>query len=206
MVFSPENIIFLLRGLEITLIIAFSTIALSFIFGSILGIARFSGKGIFAKLASVYIDTVRNIPLLLFIIGFRFTLPLPPVASAIASMTVFTSAMVAEIVRGGLLSVSRGQWEAAYSQGFSFIGAMVHIVLPQAVKKILKPLMSQFVTAIKDTSFCAIIAVHELMYSGMIVMGKFTYSRQIIVLYALIALIYFIINTTLLKLSDRIKF
>ncbi|MDR3049571.1 MAG: amino acid ABC transporter permease [Elusimicrobiota bacterium] len=206
MVFTYENIIFLFRGLQITLTIAFSTIALSFVFGSILGIARFSGKGILAKLAAIYIDTVRNIPLLLFIIGFRFTLPLPPVASAIASMTVFTSAMVAEIVRGGLHSVAHGQWEAAYSQGFSYIGTMLHIILPQAVKKILKPLMSQFVTAIKDTSFCAIIAVHELMYSGMIIMGKFVTSTQAIVLYALIALIYFTLNTALLKLSNKIKF
>lgn len=205
-VFTPENMIFMAYGLGVTLVIALFTIAFSFIFGSILGIARFIHRGWFSKFAGLYVDCIRNIPLLLFIIGFRFTLPLPPVASAITAMTVFTSAMIAEIVRGGLYSVPEGQWEAAYSQGFSFVKTMIYIILPQAVKKILKPLMGQFVTAIKDTSFCQVIAVKELMYSGIIVMGKFVTGTQVIIMYGFIAVIYFIVNTLLLWLTDRIKF
>ncbi len=205
-VFTVENMVFLARGLWITLVIALISIGLSFVFGSILGIARFCGHGIWKKLASLYVDIIRNIPLLLFIIGFRFTLPLKPVASAITAMTVFTSAMVAEIVRGGLNSVPSGQWEAALSQGFSFAGTMIHVVLPQAVKKILKPLMGQFVTTIKDTSLCQVIAVKELMYSSMIVMGKFVTGTQVIIMYGLVAVIYFIVNTILLGLSKKIKF
>jgi aspartate/glutamate/glutamine transport system permease protein len=200
---TAETSIFLLRGLGVTLIIAASSIVLSFIFGSVLGIARFTGVGFSSKIAAVYIDTVRNIPLLLFIIGLRFTLPLPPVISAIAAMTIFTSAMVAEIVRGGLNSISRGQWEAAYSQGFSFTGTLVHVVLPQAVRKIRKPLMGQFVTAIKDTSFCSVIAVKELMYSGTIIMGKYVKSSQVIALYGVIALVYFCVNMALLGFSRK---
>lgn len=200
---TGETVVFLLRGLGITLIIASCTIAISFIFGSILAIARYAGKGLFAKIASVYIDTVRNIPLLLFIIGFRFTLPLPPVISAITAMTVFTSSMVAEIVRGGLNAIPRGQWEASYSQGFSFIGTLVHVILPQAVKKIGKPLMGQFVTTIKDTSFCSVIAVKELMYSGTIIMGKYVKSTQVIALYGVIAIVYFCVNMTLLAFSQH---
>lgn len=196
--------LFLLRGLGITLIIALCTIALSFVFGSVLGIARYRERGIFAKAASVYIDTVRNIPLLLFIIGFRFTLPLSPLVSAIAAMTVFTSALVAEIVRGGLNSIPKGQWEAASSQGFSFAGSMIHIILPQTVRKIRKPLMGQFVTAIKDTSLCSVIAVKELMYSGTIIMGQYVKSVQVIGLYVVIALVYFIINMLLLGASKKV--
>lgn len=205
-IFTLDNMIFLLRGLGVTLIISIFTILLSFIFGSILGIAKYIHRGWFSRLAIIYIDCVRNIPLLLFIIGFRFTMPLPPVASAIFAMTVFTTAMIAEIVLGGLHSVPHGQWEAAYSQGFSFIKTMIYIVLPQAVKKILKPLTGQFVTVIKDTSFCQVIAVKELMYSGMIVMGKFVTGFQVIVMYAFIALIYYVINTIFLSLSKRLKF
>jgi putative glutamine transport system permease protein len=101
-IFNHVNFIFLLRGLRITIIIAFSSIFFSFLFGSILGIARYHNKGLFAKIAGIYIDTVRNIPLLLFIIGCRFTMSFTPVVSAIIAMTIFTSAMIAEIVRGGL--------------------------------------------------------------------------------------------------------
>lgn len=205
-VFTLDNMIFLLRGLGVTLVISLFTIFLSFIFGSILGIAKFVHHGFFSRFSILYIDCVRNIPLLLFIIGFRFTLPLPPLVSAITAMTVFTSAMIAEIVIGGLNSIPRGQWEAAYSQGFSFVTTMIYIVLPQAVKKILKPLTGQFVTVIKDTSFCQVIAVKELMYSSIIVMGKFVTGSQVIMMYALLAVIYYVVNTALLALSGKIKF
>jgi putative glutamine transport system permease protein len=195
-----------MRGLANTLIISFFTIFFSFIFGSILGIARFYNKGIITRIATMYVDTVRNIPLLLFILSCYFLLHVPPVVSVIIAMTIFTSAMIAEIVRGGLNSVPAGQWEAAYSQGFTFVGTLIHIVMPQAVKKILYPLVGQFVTAIKDTSFCQVIAVKELMYSGMIIMGKFITSTQVIAMYAFIALIYFVLTTVLLRVSQRIKF
>jgi aspartate/glutamate/glutamine transport system permease protein len=201
---TVDTALFLLRGLGITLVIASCSIVLSFVFGSVLGIARYGGKGPAAGFAALYIDTVRNIPLLLFIIGFRFTLPLPPVVSAVTAMTVFTSAMVAEIVRGGLNGVPPGQWEAAYSQGFSYVGTLVYVVLPQAVRKIRKPLMGQFVTAIKDTSFCSVIAVKELMYSGTIIMGKYVKSIQVIALYAVIAFVYFSVNMLLLALSKKV--
>ena len=77
------------------------------------------------------------------------------------------------------------------------------MVIPQTVKKIRKPLMGQFITIIKDTSLCAVIAVHELMYSGQIVMGKFVKSSYIIALYAIIALVYFGVNSLLLFISKR---
>ena len=205
-IFNMDVLRFLGHGLLVTLFIAFSTIGLSFVFGSILGILRFSSKGILGKLAGLYIETVRNIPLLLFIISFRFTLPLPALASAIAAMTVFTSAMVAEIVRGGLNSVPHGQWEAANSQGFTFSGAMIHIILPQAVRKILVPLMGQFVTAIKDTSFCWVVGIEELMGAGMIIMGKFVTASQVIMMYALIAVIYYCVNSLVIYASTKIKF
>jgi putative glutamine transport system permease protein len=66
--------------------------------------------------------------------------------------------------------------------------------------------MGQFVTAIKDTSFCQVIAVKELMYSSMIIMGKFVTATQVIVMYGFIAVIYFVLNTALLRVSQKIKF
>lgn len=210
-----EVLLFLAKGLGMTLLIAFVSIMLSFFFGSLLGIARFSNKKLLGKLAAIYIDSVRNIPLLLFILSFRFILPsyvfgmkiaFKPVVSAILAMTVFTSAMVAEILRGGLNSIPKGQWEAAASQGFSFSQTMVHVILPQAIKKILVPMMGQFVTCLKDTSFCQVVGISELMMNATIIMGKFKYASQVIILYILVALIYYLVNISVLALSRKVKF
>lgn len=200
---SLTTVLFLLRGLGVTLLIAVLTIIASFVIGTLLGVAKFTGKGIFAKISSIYIDIARNLPVILMIIAFRFTLPLPTIASSVAALTFLNCALIAEILRGGMQAVSKGQWEAAYSQGFSFAGTLIHVVLPQTVKRIRKPLIGQFVTIIKDTSLCAVVAVHELMYSGQIIMGKYIKSSYIIGLYALIALVYFGINTLLLGISRR---
>lgn len=200
---SLTTVLFLLRGLGVTLLIAIFTIITSFVIGTFLGVAKFTGKGIFSKISAVYIDIARNLPVILMIIAFRFTLPLPTIASSVAALTFLNCALIAEILRGGMQAVPKGQWEAAYSQGFSFAGTLIHVVLPQTVKRIRKPLIGQFVTIIKDTSLCAVVAVHELMYSGQIIMGKYIKSSYIIGLYALIALVYFSINSLLLCISRR---
>jgi len=211
----PQILLFLFKGLGLTLLIALISIALSFIFGSILGLARYTSKGLWGHLAAIYIDTVRNIPVLLFILAFRmvlptyigvFKIPYKSVVSAILAMTVFTSAMVAEIIRGGLNAIPKGQWEAAESQGFSKVRTMVLIILPQALRKILIPMMGQFVSCLKDTSLCQLVGVAELMMNATIVIGKFKYSSQVIVTYALVALIYYAVDVVLIKLSQKIKF
>lgn len=201
--FSLTTALFLLRGLGVTLILAVFTIVLSFILGAILGIAKFNGKGLAAKISAIYIDVARNLPLMLVIIGFRFTLPLPTIASGVAALTFLNCALIAEIIRGGMNAIPKGQWEAGFSQGFSYAQTLIYIVIPQTVKKIRKPLMGQFITIIKDTSLCAIVAVHELMYSGQIIMGQYVKSSYIIGLYAVIAMIYFCINSLILLISKK---
>ncbi len=205
--FSPytfsEVLIFLLKGLGMTLFIAIISILLSFLFGSILGIARFSGKRITGRLAAIYVDTVRNIPLLLFILSFRLLMPSTilgfrlhnkAVFSGIAAMTIFTSAMVAEILRGGLNGIHKGQWEAASSQGFTPFQTMRYIILPQALRKIFVPMLGQFVTCLKDTSFLQVVGISELMMNATIIMGKFKFSYQVIILYVVVALLYYFAN------------
>ena len=191
-VFAPRILLFLGQGLLNTLYIAAVSILLSLVFGTVLGLMRNSKGRIVQMLATVYIEVIRNIPLTLFIIAMRFMTKLPPLESGIAAMTVFTSAIVAEIVRGGLNSVGKGQWEAATSQGFSRTQALWHVIIPQALRRIRSPLISQFVTTVKDTSFCALVGTYELSFTSKIVMAhrSIVTAEDILVLYLLVAFLY----------------
>jgi len=195
-VYTVKILSFLGQGLLNTLYIAAATIVLSFVLGTVLGLLRQSKLPFFSQLASVYIEVVRNIPLTLFIISMRFMTKLPPLESGIAAMTIFTSAVVAEIVRGGLNSVSKGQWEAAYSQGFSWVGSLWYVIVPQAVRRIRSPLVSQFVTTIKDTSFCAVVGTYELSFTSKIAAAhrSMVTAEDIIVIYMTVTAAYYFIN------------
>lgn len=193
------------RGLLLTLQIAFFTVILSFIFGTILGVARFSKIPVLSTFATIYIEVIRNIPLLLLLLTSYFVAGLPSAQAAIAGLTIFTSAIIAEVVRGGLNSIQTGQWEAAKSQGFDYVQTLRYIVLPQAVVKMIPPIVSQFVTVIKDSSFAMAIGAFELMYEGTILAGKYWKATQIISIYITIALIYFIINFAISQLSRKIQ-
>lgn len=185
------------QGLLLTLQIAGLSIGLSFVFGTVIGAMRYSGLPVIRHVATTYIEVVRNLPQLLLILTSYFVLGLPAMWAATIGLTIYTTAIIAEVIRGGLNSVPTGQWEAARSQGFSFLQSMRYIVLPPAVVKMIPPIVSQFVTVIKDSSFAMAIGAYELMFKGTILAAKYWRPEQIITIYITISLIYFAVNFTI---------
>lgn len=196
--FTYNNMVFLLEGLKLTLYVAFVAILLSTIFGTVLAILRNRPSGVLKWLATLYIEIVRNVPNILWMFVIFLIFRLQSVDAGIVSFTIFTTAALAEIIRGGLNSVNAGEVEAAESQGLKEYQVMWHIILPQAFRNMLPAIISQFVTVIKDTSFLyAILALQEILGKANILMGRYTATSQVFVLYGLLALTYFIINFTI---------
>lgn len=232
---NPDVLSYLLKGLAFTLGISLVTIILSLVIGAVLALARnYCTRGA-AKIlgigAGAYIELFRNTPLMLWMfvgfvmfpapaiskgfaemLGFSSTVAVKTLFKAIISFTLFTSAIMAEIIRGGLNSVARGQFEAAYSQGFGTVKTMTLIVLPQAFRNIVPTLLSQMITTIKDSSYMASLVTVELMASTKLIISKANayngtwvdrFNRgtvnvtDVFVLFGFAFLVYFAINFTL---------
>lgn len=217
--------IYIIKGVAFTMIISVIAVALGIVIGSVLALFRnYCNKGpnkILRWFAIVYIEVFRNTPLLLWIFICLVFCPCPDFLAkkmfglttvemkllfkAAVALILFTSSVIAEIVRGGLNSVAHGQFEAGHSQGFHIVQVMIYIVLPQAYHNIVPTLLSQVITTVKDSSYLANVAVIELMsrvkkllssaqmYNGT---GSINVS-DVFVLFGVAAIIYFIINFTL---------
>ena len=205
-VLTANNLLFILKGLLLTLQISFISIVLSTIFGTILAVMR-NGKNKLLKLiASIYIEFVRNVPNLLWIFTIFLVFQIKSTPAGIISFTVFTSAALAEIIRGGLNAIDPGQTEAGLSQGFTQFQILRYIILPQAIRKMLPAIISQFVTVIKDTSLLySVIALQELFGSAQILMGRYFEAEQVFALYLLVAAIYFLINFAISSFSRKLS-
>lgn len=196
-VFTASNVAFMLQGLLNTIVISAASIVLSIAFGTLLALAKSYCRGRWSWLrwlVTAYIELFRCTPNLLWILIFRFTVQGDNILVSILTFTVFTSAVMAEIVRGGLNALPKGQFEAAQSQGFGFVDTMRLIVLPQAFKMIVPALFSQCTTVIKDTSYLRGIDVHEFMRNSAVVMGQASTLLQILLLYGFVLLTYFVLN------------
>jgi aspartate/glutamate/glutamine transport system permease protein len=206
--YQPAYLKFLLQGFLITLEVAAISILLSFIIGCIVGTVRYSKVPIVSRILAFLVEMVRNLPLLLIIFFTRFALPEVGIKisifwSAVAALTVFESAMIAEIIRGGLRSVDKGQIEAARSSGLSNFQTLRHIVLPQALRRMVPPIVSQFISLVKDTSLAVIISLPELMYQSKIIAAQ--NSNYTIPALLAAALLYFLTNFTLSRIAKRLE-
>lgn len=195
-IFTPANVTFMLKGLGMTVAIAFLATIFSIFFGTLLALVRTYGTGRWkwaSAVVAAYTEFFRCTPNLLWILWIYFTVRGNKIAVSVFAITLFTSAVMAEILRGGLNAIPKGQFEAAQSQGFGFARTLWYIVLPQTFKKVIPALLSQVITVIKDTSFLKMVDVMEFMRNCAVVMGSIYDVRGMIMLFAFEALCYFVI-------------
>lgn len=204
----------LLKGMGLTLLIALVGTLVGLVIGLLTGIVRttpFSKNKILRVLhkilngiIAVYIEIFRGTPMMVQAMviywGYAFmnggnTLPLIPAGIFIVSIN--TGAYMAEIVRGGIISVDKGQFEGAYSVGMTHFQAMIHVVIPQVMRNILPSVSNEFVINIKDTSVLNVIGVAELYYMAGVIKAI---SFQTFQTYAVICVLYFIMTFTVTRL------
>ncbi len=204
-----ENFDFLMSGLAVTLQLASLAIIGSLICGIVFGVLRHSKIPVISFLAGAYIEFTRSIPLILFIVFIHFGFmplildePSSFFQSACIALIVFTSAYVAEIVRGGLNSIDKGHIDAAKSLGLNWFDRMIHVILPIALTRMTPALVSQFISLIKDTSLASTIGLIEFTRSGEIIYERTYHELEILVF---IALTYFTICGSLSALSKKLE-
>lgn len=205
-VLTPTNLAFLFRGLGLTLYLSAIIICLSSIFGTVLALMRNSKNKLVSFLASVLIEFIRNVPNLLWIFTVFLVFQLKSRPAGITAFTIFTSAALAEIIRGGFNAIDKGQTEAGLAQGFSQLQILRYIILPQAIRKMLPAMISQAVTVIKDTSLLySVIALQELFGASQIIMGRNVEPGPVFTLYVTLALLYFVVNFSISQLSRHLS-
>ncbi|MDO4328561.1 MAG: amino acid ABC transporter permease [Lachnospiraceae bacterium] len=199
-IFTYANVTFMFKGLGMTVAIAVLATIISMFFGTLLALIRTYASGKFkwtASLVAAYTEFFRCTPNLLWILWIYFTVKGNKIAVSVFAISLFTSAVMAEIFRGGLNAIPKGQFEAAQSQGFTFLQTLWYIVLPQTYKKVIPALLSQVITIIKDTSFLKMVDVTEFMRNCAVVMGSIYDVRGMLMLFAFEAICYFTVCFTL---------
>ncbi|MCY6958142.1 amino acid ABC transporter permease [Clostridium brassicae] len=208
---------FFLKGAAITIFLSFFTVIFGALFGTGFALMKLSKSKILKGISSVFIEIVRGTPLLVQLYILFYGLPLMGITlpeinafgtnftdfiAGILALTINSTAYVAEIIRGGIQSIDKGQMEAARSLGMGHKMAMSHIVIPQAVKNILPALGNEFITVIKESAIVSVIGIHEIMFNAQLVTGV---TFKPISPYIFAALIYFVLTFGLSKLIGKFE-
>ena len=184
------------KGVLVTLAYTVGTIFLGLIIGLLIGLGRLSRSKLLNIPLVGFIEAFRCTPLLVQIVWFYYALPvllniqIPATTAAVLVLSCYTGAFYAEIVRGSIESVHRGQWDAARALGLSPWRVLRLVILPQALKPMMAPYVNQSVTQLKNTSLVSVIAVPDLVYNATLINAD-TYRP--LEVYTIVAIIYFAI-------------
>jgi polar amino acid transport system permease protein len=203
-----DSLPILLRGLAVTVELWIAALVLGLALGLAISLARVSGRGWLNAAAIGYVEAFRNTPVLVQLIWFYYAFPivlgqqLTPFVAAVLALTLNTSAYSAEILRGGILSIARGQWEGAKALGMTRAATMRRVILPQVFRRMLPALTNRAIELAKVTSLASLLAVNEVMYQGRLLSS--TYYRPLEIL-TVVALFYFLLIYPGSYLSSRLE-
>lgn len=205
---------FMLRGAGMSLVIAIGAL----IFGTILGVLgasfKISGKKVLKLLANIYVELIRGTPMLLQILFFFLGVPAlyrmitgsgfspNPFLIGLIAMSINSGAYSTELIRSSIQAIDKGQWEAGKSLGLNYFQIMKSIILPQAFKRIIPPLVSEFIVLIKDSSLISTIGAIELLKSSQILGAKY-YNYLIPLLSA--SVMYLAMTLTISLLANKLE-
>ncbi|MGH7155520.1 MAG: amino acid ABC transporter permease [Acetobacteraceae bacterium] len=193
---AVENIGPLLGGLLITVELTFVVISLSLVFALLVALGGMSRFAPLRWVMKIYIEVIRGTPLFLQLIYVYFVLPsvgirLDPFAAGVLALTLNYSAYIAEVYRGGILAIPRGQHDAAAALGMTHPLSMRRIILPQAIRIVIPTLGNYFIGLFKDTALCSAISIQELVFTAQ-VHAAITY--QYFTLYTVVAVMYLAVS------------
>jgi polar amino acid transport system permease protein len=183
-------------GLGFTLLFTLVTIGLGLVIGLVAGLARLSPSRLVNWPVTAYIELFRCTPLLVQLVWFYYAFPviigvqLPPNIAGGLVLSLYTGAFYAEIFRGGIASIPRGQWDAARALGLRPWPVLRTVILPQAIRLMIPPFINQSVIQLKNTSLVSVIAVPDLLYQGELVTAA-TYRP--LEVYSIVAILYFVV-------------
>lgn len=198
---------FFLKGLWMTSKVAFISLVSCTVLGTILGIMRAGKSVVLKRLIGVYVSFVRGTPFVVQVFIIFFILPewgiqLEAFAAALLAMAIMGSAFICEIVASGINAIPKGQWEAAESSGLSYYQQLRYVIMPQAMRIILPPLVGQYVLLIKDTSVVSVIGVMDLTRVGWVTVVRIPEGLMV---FSLVGLLYFVISYPLILLSNYLE-
>jgi general L-amino acid transport system permease protein len=200
-------------GLPLTLLLSIFGIGLSIPLAILLALGRQSPMPIIRSICVIYIEFIRGIPLIsvLFLASFMFPLfapqglSIPAMIRVLIGITLFSAAYLAEVIRGGLQALPKGQIEAAQAMGLSYWQSMRLIILPQAFRIVVPPLVNSFIASFKDTSLVTIVSLYELLGSMKLAFGDAQWRAFHIEGYLFIAAIYFAFCFTMSRYSQFLE-
>ena len=225
---TGNNARYILEGFLINLEIALVSIILALILGLALALLRLSRVRVVSVVAGAWIDVFRNLPLIFLILYFALGLPgswkdaweqaMPSwapaafqsglVLGALMGLVLYNSAVLAEIMRAGILSLPRGQGEAAAALGMTYGQSLRHVILPQGLRRMVPATVSQLITLNKDTTLVSIIAITEVMRRGRIVASSNFFAvveTPILQIFLFIGVLFVIVNYALSRVSRRLE-
>ncbi len=199
----------LIAGLGYTLLFTLICVVLGLAIGLVAGIGRLSNNRLVTAPLRAYVELFRCTPVLVQLVWFYYALPvltglqISAVLAATLCLSLYGGAFYSEIIRGGIISTDPGQIEAARALGMRPYQVLRRIVLPQALKRMVPPLMSQSIMQLKNTSLLSVLAVPDLLYQGQVIAHE-TYRP--LELYTFIAIAYFAVLLPVTMWAKRLEF